>query len=210
MGWKKLKVLRPNIRHQQMGPVTSSRLVALEHCIQAKVGTMCLYPVSGSSSPIKHSHIQLYVAVPCRLFRRVFRSHSCLQSAGYSLLINIHKKFPSLFFVQDPVMHAFNFNAKEVAFAWNSCADWVGGAGNLRLTVCVQRLTSAPVRKNILPYITLYPNSIYEDRWRAARRVFGETTYRTLYWLKGTHSSVVCMLLLLRAVTGSCTEKREV
>ena len=28
-------------------------------------------------------------------------------------------------------MHAFNFTAKKVALACNSCAGWVGGAGNL-------------------------------------------------------------------------------
>ena len=36
-----------------------------------------------------------------------------------------------LLFVQDPGMHAFNFTAKKVALACNSCAGWVGGAGNL-------------------------------------------------------------------------------
>ena len=48
---------------------------------------------------------------------------------GYGLLINIHKNITFLFFVQDPGMHAFNFTAKKVAL--NSCAGWVGGAGNL-------------------------------------------------------------------------------
>ena len=28
-------------------------------------------------------------------------------------------------------MHAFNFTAKKVALACNSCGGWVGGAGNL-------------------------------------------------------------------------------
>ena len=28
-------------------------------------------------------------------------------------------------------MHAFNFTAKKVALACNSCAGWVGRAGNL-------------------------------------------------------------------------------
>ena len=28
-------------------------------------------------------------------------------------------------------MHAFNFTAKKVALACNSCTGWVGGAGNL-------------------------------------------------------------------------------
>ena len=36
-----------------------------------------------------------------------------------------------LFFALDPGMHAFNFTAKRVALACNSCAGWVGGAGNL-------------------------------------------------------------------------------
>ena len=41
------------------------------------------------------------------------------------------KNITFLFFVQDPGMHAFNFTAKKVALACNSCAGWVGGAGNL-------------------------------------------------------------------------------
>ena len=28
-------------------------------------------------------------------------------------------------------MHAFNLTAKKVALAYNSCAGWEGGAGNL-------------------------------------------------------------------------------
>ena len=36
-----------------------------------------------------------------------------------------------LFSVQDPGMHAFKFTTKKVALACNSCAGWVGGAGNL-------------------------------------------------------------------------------
>ena len=34
-------------------------------------------------------------------------------------------------FVQDPGMHVFNFTTKKVTLACNSCAGWVGGAGNL-------------------------------------------------------------------------------
>ena len=49
---------------------------------------------------------------------------------GYSLLINIHKKY-YLFPVQDPGMHAFNLTTKKVALACNSSAGWVGRAGNL-------------------------------------------------------------------------------
>ena len=41
------------------------------------------------------------------------------------------KNITFLFFVQDPGMHAFNFTAKKVALACDSCAGWVGGAGNL-------------------------------------------------------------------------------
>ena len=109
-------MLRPYIRHQQMGPVTLSRLVALEHCIKAKVGTLCLYPVSGSSSPIKHSHIQQSgVGYSVTYFDRI----AVFEARGtVCLLIFI----TNLFFVQDPGMHAFNFTAKEVAFACNSCA----------------------------------------------------------------------------------------
>ena len=60
-------------------------------------------------------------------------------------------------------MHAFNFTAKK---SCNSCAGWVGGAGNLIAVPAVNGprtvLTSASVIscwKNILPYITLYLNS---------------------------------------------------
>ena len=41
------------------------------------------------------------------------------------------KNITFLFFVQDPGMHAFNFSAKKVALACNSCASWVGRACNL-------------------------------------------------------------------------------
>ena len=55
-----------------------------------------------------------------------------LKVTGYSLYINIHEKYITfLFFVQDPGMHALNFTAKKVGLACNSCAGWVGGAGNL-------------------------------------------------------------------------------
>ena len=36
-----------------------------------------------------------------------------------------------LFSMQKPGIDAFNFTAKKVALACNSCAGWVGGAGNL-------------------------------------------------------------------------------
>ena len=91
------------------------------------------------------------------------------QVTGYSLLINIHENITFLFFAQDPGMHASNFTAKKVALACNSCAGWVGGAGNLIAVPAVNSprtiyevLTSASVIscwKNILPYITLYLNS---------------------------------------------------
>ena len=72
-----------------------------------------------------------------------------IKVTGYSLLINI------LFFAQDPGMHeqstnhislvktgldvmqAFNFTAKK---ACNSCAGWVGGAGNLIAVPAVNSL----------------------------------------------------------------------
>ena len=49
-------------------------------------------------------------------------SFNVIKVTGYGLLIiNIHEKY----------LHAFNFTAKKVALACNSCAGWVGGAGNL-------------------------------------------------------------------------------
>ena len=56
---------------------------------------------------------------------------------GYSLLINF---VTFLFFMQDPGMHAFNFTAKKVALANNSCTGWVGGAGNLIVMPAVNSL----------------------------------------------------------------------
>ena len=56
-----------------------------------------------------------------------------IKVTGYSLLINIHEKIlPSFSSCRIQAgMHAFNFTAKKVALACNSCAGWVGGAGNL-------------------------------------------------------------------------------
>ena len=41
------------------------------------------------------------------------------------------KNITVLFSVQEPGMHVFNFTDKKVASACNSCAGWVGVAGNL-------------------------------------------------------------------------------
>ena len=44
-----------------------------------------------------------------------------------------------LFSVQNPGMLAFNFTAKKVSLACNSCAGWVGGARNLISVPAVNR-----------------------------------------------------------------------
>ena len=88
-------------------------------------------------------------------------------------------------FVQDQGMHAFNFTAKKVALACNSCAGWVGGAGNLIAVPAVNSpRTKYWLRRQLFPvgrtsYYTVF--EFYEDRHRAARRVFAETTYRFRY-----------------------------
>ena len=77
-------------------------------------------------------------------------------------------------------MLAFNFTGKK---ACNSCAGWVGGAGNLivvpEVNICV-RSTDFGVSYFLLEghpteYYTV--SEFYEDRRRAARRVFAKTTY---------------------------------
>ena len=50
---------------------------------------------------------------------------------GYSLLNNIHENIILLFAVQNLGMLGFNFTAKKVSLACNSCAGWVSRAGNL-------------------------------------------------------------------------------
>ena len=62
--------------------------------------------------------------------------YTLLKVTGYSLLINIHEKIlPSFSSCRIQAgMHAFIFTTKKVALlplACNSCAGWVGGAGNL-------------------------------------------------------------------------------
>ena len=67
-------------------------------------------------------------------------------------------------------MRLINFTAKKVqsAFACNSCAGWVGGVGNLIA------MPAVCIRSTDLGSWTEF----YEDRHRAARKVFTETTYR--------------------------------
>ena len=49
-------------------------------------------------------------------------------------------------------MHAFNFTAKKVALAYNSCAGWVGGAGNLIAVPAVNsQLTKYGLRRQLFP-----------------------------------------------------------
>ena len=62
------------------------------------------------------------------------------------------KNITFLFFVQDPGMHAFNFTAKKVALACNSCTGWVGGAGNLIAVPVVNSLrTKYRLRRQLFP-----------------------------------------------------------
>ena len=64
-------------------------------------------------------------------------------------------------------MYVFNFTTKKVTLAGNSCAGWVGGAGNLIAVPAVNSphdLASViSCWNNILPYITLYSNSMKTD-----------------------------------------------
>ena len=68
----------------------------------------------------------------------------------------------------------------------NSCAGWVGGAGNL-IAVPAAAVNSPRtstdfgvsyflLEEHLTVYYTVF--EFYEDRCRAARRVFAETTYR--------------------------------
>ena len=78
-------------------------------------------------------------------------------------------------------MHAFNFTAKKVALACNSCAGWVGGAGNLIAVPAVIQITDFGVSYFVLEeHLTVYYTvfEFYKDRHRAVRKVFAETTYR--------------------------------
>ena len=94
-----------------------------------------------------------------------------------------------LFSVQNPGMLAYNLTAKKVSLACNSCAGWVGGAGNwyqcLRLTVCVQSTTADfgvsyfLLEKHLTIYYTAF--GFYEDRHWVAWKVFAEMTYRFCY-----------------------------
>ena len=97
------------------------------------------------------------------------------------------KILPSFkFFVQDRDMHAFNFTAKKFVIACNSCAGWVGGAGNLIAVpaAAVNRPRTSTdfsvsyflLEEHLTVYYTVF--EFYEDRCRAARRVFAERTYR--------------------------------
>ena len=58
-----------------------------------------------------------------------------IKVTGCSLLINIHENITGLFSV-----HVFNFTAKKIALACNSCAGWVGGTGNLIAVPAVNSL----------------------------------------------------------------------
>ena len=80
-------------------------------------------------------------------------------------------------------MHAFNFTAKKVALACNSCTGWVGRAGNLiavaAVTVRIQStdfgISDFLLEEHLTLYYTVF--KLYEDRHRVAQKVFGETTY---------------------------------
>ena len=73
---------------------------------------------------------------------------------------------------------------KKVALAYNSCPGRVGGAGNLIVVpVVTVRVRSTDfgvsyflLEEHLTVYYTVF--EFYEDRHRAARRVFAETTYR--------------------------------
>ena len=49
-------------------------------------------------------------------------------------------------------MHAFNFTAKKVTLACNSCTGWVGGAGHLIPVPAVNSLrTQYRLRRQLFP-----------------------------------------------------------
>ena len=80
-------------------------------------------------------------------------------------------------------MHVFNFTVKKATLACNSCAGWVGGAGNLIAVPAVVHVRSTDfgvsyflLEEHLTVYYTVF--EFYEDRYRAARRVFAEMTYR--------------------------------
>ena len=119
----------------------------------------------------------------------------------YSKLLRLRSTVCSLIFGKLlPYFSLFRIQAcmyltlplKKVALACNNCAGWVGGVGNLSEVNSRVWSTDFGISYFLLEgHLTVYytVSEFYEDRYRAARRVFTETAYR--FWDTARFSCLV-------------------